>query len=97
MFKIDIRLQSAKLSEMLGWVVEHLESPELMPALRALGARHSAYGVKIDHYAPVGSALIWMFQQTLGDRFTAGMEEAWIAAFTLISTEMERGQRDADS
>jgi hemoglobin-like flavoprotein len=81
---------------MLTWVIAHLEDPdELRRELRALGARHGGYGVKIDQYAPVGSALIWMFQQTLGDRFTSEMEEAWLEGYAFISSEMERGSREA--
>ena len=63
--------------------------------MRALGARHRDYGVEIDQYAPLGSALIWMFQHTLGDRFTSEMEEAWLEAYAFISFEMERGSREA--
>jgi hemoglobin-like flavoprotein len=95
MFTREIGLQAKKFSEMLTWVIEHLESPqELCEQMRALGARHGGYGVRIDQYAPVGSALIWMFQQTLGDRFTAEMEEAWMEFYAFLSFEMERGSRE---
>ena len=43
----------------------------------------------------VGSALIWMFQHTLGDRFTPEMEEAWLEAYAFISLEAERCSRAA--
>jgi nitric oxide dioxygenase len=96
MFKGDIGLQAKKFSDMLVWVIAHLENPdELSRVLRALGARHNEYGVEIDQYATLGSALIWMFQHTLGDRFTAEMEEAWLEAYAFISFEMERGSREA--
>ena len=95
MFTREIGLQAKKLSEMLSWVVAHLEQPdELVTELRQLGARHGGYGVEINQYAPVGSALIWMFRQTLGDRFTPEMEEAWLEAYAFISFEMERGFRE---
>jgi hemoglobin-like flavoprotein len=95
MFKGDMELQTKKLSDMLAWVIAHLEDPgELRRELRALGARHSGYGVTIDQYAPLGSALIWMFQHTLGDRFTSEMEESWLEAYAFISFEMERGARE---
>lgn len=95
LFKGDIGLQGKKLSDMLGWTIAHLENPdELCKELRALGARHRDYGVEIDQYAPLGSALIWMFQQTLGDRFTLEMEDAWLEAYAFISSEMERGSRE---
>lgn len=95
MFKREMGLQAKKFSDMLVWVIVHLEHPdELCMELRALGARHRDYGVAIDQYAPVGSALIWMFQHTLGDRFTSEMEEAWLEAYAFISSEMERGARE---
>ena len=95
LFSREIDLQAKKLSEMLAWVIAHLEQPdELVTELRKLGARHGSYGVEINHYAPVGSALIWMFQQTLSDRFTPEMEEAWLEAYAFISCEMERGFRE---
>jgi nitric oxide dioxygenase len=94
MFKREMGLQAKKFSDMFAWVIAHLEDPEeLCRELRELGARHSGYGVKIDQYAPLGSALIWMFQRTLGDRFTSEMEEAWLEAYAFISSEMERGSR----
>ena len=96
MFKREMGQQAKKFSDMLVWVIVHLEHPdELCRELRALGARHRDYGVAIDHYAPVGSALIWMFQHSLGDRFTSEMEEAWLEAYAFISSEMERGSREA--
>ena len=96
MFKLEMDLQAKKFADMLAWMIAHLEQPDdLCKELRALGARHRDYGVVIDQYAPVGSALIWMFQHTLGDRFTSEMEEAWLEAYAFISFEMERGSRDA--
>ena len=96
MFKTEMDLQAKKFSDMLAWVIEHLERPhELCQELRALGARHTGYGVKIDQYAPGGSALIWMFQRTLEDRFTPEMEEAWLEFYAFASFELERGSREA--
>jgi hemoglobin-like flavoprotein len=96
LFNREIGLQAKKFSDMLEWVMAHLETPhELCQEMRALGARHGEYGVRIDQYASVGSALIWMFQQTLGDRFTPEMEEAWMEFYAFLSSEMERGSREA--
>ena len=98
MFTREMTLQAKKFSDMLAWVVAHLEKPEeLGRELRELGARHRGYGVKADQYAPVGSALIWMFQHALGERFTPEMEEAWLEAYAFMSLEAERGAREAES
>lgn len=95
LFKRDMDNQAKKFSDTLAWVIAHLEHPhELCQELRALGARHSGFGVKSDQYAPVGSALIWMFQRTLGDCFTPEMEEAWVEFYAYASLEMERGSRE---
>jgi hemoglobin-like flavoprotein len=96
MFTQDMALQAKKFSDMIAWIIAHMENPaELSRELRELGARHAGYGVKIDHYAPVGSAFIWMFQRTLGDRFTQDMEDAWLEFYAFLSFEMERGAREA--
>ena len=96
LFTREIGLQAKKFSDMLAWVIAHLENPdELSREMRELGARHKGYGVKVDQYASVGSALMWMFQQVLGDRFTPDMEEAWLEAYAFISLEAERGSREA--
>jgi hemoglobin-like flavoprotein len=95
LFKRDMDLQVKKFADTLAWVTAHLERPQqLWQEMRALGARHSGYGVRVDQYAPVGSALIWMFHQVLGDRFTPEMEEAWMEFYALASLEMERGSRE---
>jgi hemoglobin-like flavoprotein len=97
LFKVDIGLQAKKFSDMLAWVIARLENPDdLCREMRELGARHRGYGVNIDQYAPVGSALIWMFQRTLGDRFTREMEEAWLETYAFLSLEAERGSREAE-
>jgi hemoglobin-like flavoprotein len=96
LFKREIALQAKKFSDMLTWMIAHLETPdELRREMRELGARHSGYGVKVDQYGSVGSALIWMFQHTLGDRFTTEMEEAWLEAYAFLTLEAERGSREA--
>jgi nitric oxide dioxygenase len=96
LFSGQIDLQAKKFADMLAWVIAHLEKPDqLCREMRELGARHSGYGVKVDHYAPVGSALIWMFQNALGNRFTPEMEEAWLEAYAFISLEAERGSRES--
>jgi hemoglobin-like flavoprotein len=94
MFGANIDAQVRKLADMLAWIIANLDDPgTLMATLQQLGARHAGYGVVVDHYAPVGSALIWMFKETLGERFTPEMEDAWLDAYAVISSDMERGAR----
>ena len=97
LFKQEIALQAKKFSDMFAWVIANLEHPdELCREMCVLGARHRGYGVKIDQFVPLGSALIWMFQHTPGDRFTPEMEEAWLEAYAFLTLEAERGSREAE-
>lgn len=92
LFHIGMAEQAHRLMTMLRWMVEHLPDPAAFEAqVRALGERHVKYGVRPEHYGQVGEALIWVFQETLGEDFTDEVAEAWRDTFTLISTTM-RGE-----
>ena len=44
--------------------------------------------MKAEDYTPVGAALLWTLQQGLGEHWTPQLEEAWGAAYTLLSGYM---------
>ncbi|MBL6615445.1 MAG: hemin receptor [Reyranella sp.] len=89
MFPEDISEQKKKLMAMLGTVVAGLDNLDtLMPAVRALGRRHGGYGVKAQHYAPVGAALLWTLEKGLGAAFTPDVKDAWATAYIVLSTTM---------
>jgi nitric oxide dioxygenase len=89
MFPEDISEQKKKLMAMLGTVVGGLNNLDtLMPAVRALGRRHGGYGAKAQHYAPVGSALLWTLEKGLGEAFTPEVKDAWATAYIVLSTTM---------
>jgi hemoglobin-like flavoprotein len=90
LFHGDMKSQGQKLMAALKLVVKGLEKPEtILPAVRSLGQRHVAYGVKDEHYATVGAALLWTLGQGLGEAFTHEVEEAWTTAYTLLATVMQ--------
>ena len=89
LFPTDMTEQKKKLMAMLGTVVAGLNNLDtLMPAVRALGRRHSGYGAKAQHYAPVGSALLWTLEKGLGEAFTPEVKDAWATAYIVLSTTM---------
>ena len=89
LFKTDLQDQGVKLMKMLGTVVGKLHDLDsLVPAAQALAERHVAYGVKAEHYAPVGAALLWTLGQGLGDDFTPEVEAAWSEAYGVLSNAM---------
>jgi hemoglobin-like flavoprotein len=90
LFHGDMKSQGQKLMAALKLVVKGLEKPEtILPAVRSLGQRHVAYGVKDEHYATVGAALLWTLGQGLGEAFTHEVEDAWTTAYTLLATVMQ--------
>lgn len=83
--------QKRKLVVMLNTVVTGLARPEeIVPAAEALARRHVGYGVDPAQYDSVGAALLWTLGQGLGEAWTPAAEEAWTAAYTLLSGVMRR-------
>ena len=89
LFKGDMTAQGARLMAALRKVVGALDQLErVLPAFRVLGRRHAAYGVRPEHYATVGEALIWTLEQGLGGAFTRETRRAWIDAYAGLAWPM---------
>ncbi len=94
MFKTDIDAQAAKLMDTLALAVGMLRDvPNLVSTLQALGERHAGYGVKDEHYAKVGEALLWTLEQGLGQAFTPQVREAWAALYGTAAKVMMDASR----
>lgn len=92
LFKNDIEEQAAKLLDMLGALISHLERTALLEAeLRLMGQRHLDYGVLPGHYETVGRALLDMLAATLRDDFTPEVREAWTALYGAVAETMQAG------
>src|SRR5882672_4744802 len=71
MFRGDMKEQGRKLMQMLAVAVKGLARlHEILPAVREMGRRHAAYGVRDEHYDTVATALLWTLERALGDGFT---------------------------
>lgn len=89
MFGGDMGEQGRKLMSMLSVVVKGLNNFDaVLAAAKILAVRHVSYGVKPEHYHPVGEALIWTLDKGLGDDFTAEIRGAWLAAYGVLSGAM---------
>ena len=98
MFPKDMRDQKRKLFVMLATAVQGLNDLDrLVPQVKALGARHAGYGVRPEHYAIVGQALIWTLERGLGKAFTPQVEWAWIRVYSLLATVMQQGAAEVAS
>jgi len=90
LFPDDLKEQKKKLIAMLATAVANLHQVDtIAPAVADLGRRHAAYGVKPEHYQPVGAALLWTLEQGLGPNFTPPVREAWTGAYLLLAGVMQ--------
>ena len=96
LFKGDLKEQGKKLMTMLDTVVKSLNNLEaIIPAAQASGARHAGYGVKDKDYDTVAAALLWTLGQGLAEDFTDEVKDAWVAAYTLLSSVMKDAAKEA--
>ena len=88
LFKHDMRVQGMKLMTMLA-VMVYDEPGEVLQAVRDMGQRHAAYGVKAPDYDAVGEALLWMLEQLLGEAFTPAVRDAWTVCYGELARQMK--------
>jgi len=69
----------------------HGRPQQILGAVEELGRRHLTYGVRQEHYATVGAAVLWTLQTGLGDAFTLEVREAWTCAYLFLSSTMQQG------
>lgn len=86
------KAQQEMLQQALVAVLEHLEDASwLSSTLGALGAKHIDYGVTREMYDWVGNALLATLAETLGNDWTATVEEQWSMAYGVIRDLMLAG------
>ena len=97
LFDGDMAEQGRKLFQTLALVVDALaEIDSVLPVARALAIRHVGYGVREEHYAAVGAALIDTLRYGLGRRFDDETETGWAGAYRLLSHHMILAARTVD-
>lgn len=96
LFPEDMAEQKKKLMTTIGVAVRGLDDlGKLVPVLEQLGARHVNYGVKDEHYATVGGALLWTLKQGLGAAFTDEVKAAWTTVYGIVADTMQAGAASA--
>ncbi len=89
LFRDDLAAQTKMFMFILSSAVRGLNRmQELVGGLRAMGKRHSDYGVKRDDYDKVLSALIRTLEEFLGDEFTVDLHHAWVTVYGMIAETM---------
>jgi hemoglobin-like flavoprotein len=85
----DMAGQRRNLMQTLTVVVKSIDRlAEIVPAVQALGRRHAGYGVKPEHFATVGQALLDTLAVGLGEAFTPDVREAWTTAYGVLADVM---------
>ncbi len=89
MFSADMKAQGQKFMATLGVIAAHLgDEARLLPHLRQLARSHDAYGVKPEHFRPMGMALVATLEAVLGDRMPEGADDAWHRVYDRLASEM---------
>ncbi len=90
LFKNDMKDQGRNLTAMISVAVGALARPERITlAVRELGRRHAAYGVKPRHYEIVATALLWALEKCLGEAFTPEVRAAWSSTYAFLAGTMQ--------
>ena len=89
LFVGNLDMQGRKLVETLGFIIDHLDTPDvILPAAADLARTHVTYGVTKEQYSSVGEALILTFRQLLGPSFSDEDEAAWVDVYGVLATHM---------
>lgn len=89
LFPKDMDEQYQKLLAMVNVIVGRLNQlDKLGEDIAAMARRHVSYGVRPEHYAAVGNALLWTLEQGMGKDWNAEVREAWTACYTVLADTM---------
>jgi nitric oxide dioxygenase len=90
LFPADLTAQRRNLMQTLTVVVRGLDRlDQIVPAVEALGRRHTGYGVRSEDFETVGAALLDTLEEGLGAAFTSETRDAWAAAYGLLAGVMQ--------
>jgi NAD(P)H-flavin reductase/hemoglobin-like flavoprotein len=96
MFPPMMHDQNERLFNALITIVTLMDRPDqLVSYLTKLGADHRKYGVRPEHYAPVGEALIQALRRHCTE-WGEEIEKAWLDAYMLASDTMIAGAEGAE-
>jgi hemoglobin-like flavoprotein len=88
--RTDMASQRQNLTQTFAVVVASVDRLEtIVPAVEALGRRHTGYGVQAAHFDTVGQALLDTLGIGLGEGFTAEVRDAWATAYGILAGAMQ--------
>jgi len=85
----SISEQEKKLLDSLQLLVQNSRHPEkLAEPLKALGAKHTGWGVTDEHYDIVANVLLDVMQELAGDQWNREIRNAWVNTLTMVKELM---------
>jgi len=88
--------QSKKILSMLAYVISKLDKlEEILDEVAKLARRHTQYGVRDEHYAAVGTAILWTLEQGLGEHWNEELKGAWTEVYATLANTMMAIQHEA--
>ena len=91
LFPVDLDEQSGKLVDEIVFLAGAAgDLDRFLADARDLGARHARYGVRPEHFVPVGDALLTALE-TARDDWDDEMARAWGSLYRLVSEAMLDG------
>jgi hemoglobin-like flavoprotein len=89
LFRDDLGGQGMRFMTTLVTIAELVDRPEAFDAAVAgLARAHARFGVRPEHYPPMGTALLVTLGETLGPGFTEARRRAWRAAYHAVADAM---------
>jgi hemoglobin-like flavoprotein len=90
--RVEMTTMRLMLMRMIGVTARGLHNlPKILPDLRALGMRHSSYGVRAEHFDFAEDALLHALTVHLGEAFRPEVRQGWLDVFGLIRRAMLSG------
>lgn len=97
MFRTPMAEQSKKLLAMISYVIQKLDDlEEIREEVAKLAQRHVKYGIRDEHYAVVGQALLWTLERGLDSYWNKEVAEAWAVCYNMISDAMIEASRSEE-
>lgn len=89
LFRSDMTRMKDKFISTLAVLVGSLDNLTGLYAVAGkLAVDHTRYGVRPDHYAPVGEALLWSLGRQLAGFWNDDVEQSWRKVYAVISARM---------
>jgi nitric oxide dioxygenase len=89
MFHGDVSRQGMRFMSTLVTMANLLDHPAAFAAgVERLTVSHVRFGVRAEHFAPMGFALLITLGESMGRDFTEEIQHAWRAAYDQIAEEM---------